>query len=168
MLPAKLTPDSEAAIGRRPQAKSIIKWMCFAIVFIGACFYCIHQSLEASKVPDTVIHTDFKPTDNAYGISVGITDIIISQKWSFISGNNPTITFRGLAETRSQKLQYVCFIYRPLNDPIWTTVDARKMKDGSYRAKIRDAKHNTDYACYIAGVTKDNKYSSHPLKIHIP
>lgn len=161
------TPQEEVK-SRSSSVKTIVKWVCIAFVFIGVCAYGINQSIKASKVPDIVISTDNKPTENAYGISLGITNIVISQKWSFISGNHPTITFKGFATSQSQKIQYVCFNFRPLDDPIWTGVDARKLKNGSYQASIRDAKHNTDYACYISCVTKDNKYSSQPMKIHIP
>lgn len=142
----------------------IILIALLALLAIGTVGYKMVKSKEA---PIYKISTDYQP-DSQKSVSVGLTDIIIDTRWTLLSGHHATVTFRGSAQSKTQKIKYVCLAYRALNDNEWIPVDAIHKKGTRYEVKLRDLHENTVYACYFVAVTNEGKYASKMARFETP
>ena len=161
---------------RRSKAKKTLTVSFVVVVFliiIGAC-YSIYWRTERRAVQKSQ-HTEINTLDKQKfglltvdGVTVGITDVEIDNKWSIVSGTRTVVHLTAFAASEQEKIKYGFFAYRMKNGGnTWTTTDAVKRKDGRFTLSVRDFVPEANYECCFVAVTKSGKHTSQMVDVRV-
>lgn len=158
MLPTPKLPHSSIKGFWNHRTIKIITHILVVLIVVGIGSWILIQKIQnANQKPIIRLNTDFK--FNPDTICVGITEIVLDPHWSLVSSHNGTVIFRGKATVPGEKIKFACFVYKPIEEDEWTSVDAVR-RNGGYEIKLRDLKRDTPYECVLLAVTKKGKYAS--------
>ena len=144
----------------------IIQILLLVFLCVGAGWYFYHQSKTPSKPVVRIICTP--DTLSEEGLILGFSEIIIDPNRSLLSGNHPTVTFRGTAHSDKEKIKYAQFAYNTQKHPQRYVVDATRRKGDDFSVKIRDLEPGDIGMCHFVATTRHNKHVSKPVTFRVP
>ena len=82
-------------------------------------------------------------------ISFGPEDVVVSHRWSILSGIYPAVTFRCRFNSPHKVISNAFLCYRPVGSTEWMMVDTRVRRDNTARLILRDLPRKTSYECFF-------------------
>ena len=82
-------------------------------------------------------------------LSFGPDDVIVTHRWSVLSGIYPAVNFRCRFNSPRKEKAIAILCYRPTGSSEWLMADTRLRRDNSVSLILRDLHRKTSYECFF-------------------
>jgi hypothetical protein len=127
-------------------------WAFLLIAGFFVVAFVLHRLSDGGKsAEDDYIDVEFldKIAAESPSLSFGPEDVVVTHRWSVLSGISPAVTFRCRFDSPRKEKTIAVLCYRPTGSSEWLMADTRLRRDNSASIILRDLRRKTSYECFF-------------------